>query len=45
VPDYGDAIIAALCRDTTGASVATFDRKFSIKLKKLDLSTTSIDLS
>jgi predicted nucleic acid-binding protein len=45
VPDYGDAIIAALCKDTTGSSVTTFDRKFRIKLKKLDLSTTSFDKS
>jgi predicted nucleic acid-binding protein len=45
VPDYGDAIIAALCKDTTGSSVATFDRKFRIKLKKLDLSTTLFDKS
>jgi predicted nucleic-acid-binding protein len=45
VPDYGDAIIAALCKDTTGSSVLTFDRKFSIKLKKLDLSTISFDKS
>jgi predicted nucleic acid-binding protein len=37
VPDYGDAIIAALCKDTKGASVATFDRKFKAKLKKLGL--------
>jgi predicted nucleic acid-binding protein len=43
VPDYGDAIIAALCKDTTGASVFTFDRKFRIKLTKLDLLTTSYD--
>jgi predicted nucleic acid-binding protein len=39
VPDYGDAIIATLCKDTKGASVATFDRKFRAKLKKLGLST------
>lgn len=39
VPDYGDAIIAVLCMDTKGASVATFDRKFRVKLKKLGLST------
>jgi predicted nucleic acid-binding protein len=45
VPDYGDAIIATLCKDTTGSSVATFDRKFRIILKKLDLSTTSFDKS
>ena len=38
VPDYGDAIIAALCKDTGGSSVATFDRKFKAKLKKLGLS-------
>ena len=45
VPDYGDAIIATLCKDTNGTSVVTFDRKFRIKLKKLDLSTTSFDKS
>ena len=38
VPDYGDAIIASLCKDIKGASVATFDRKFRAKLKKLGLS-------
>lgn len=38
VPDYGDAIIGSLCKDTKGASVATFDRKFRAKLKKLGLS-------
>jgi len=43
VPDYGDAIIASLCKDTKGASVATFDRKFKAKLKKLGLSALSID--
>lgn len=43
VPDYGDAIIAALCKDTTGSSVLTFDRKFRIKLKQLDLSLISFD--
>jgi len=38
VPDYGGAIIGSLCKDTKGASVATFDRKFRAKLKKLGLS-------
>ena len=42
VPDYGDAIIAALCKDTRGSSVATFDRKFKAKLKRLDLSAHSV---
>ena len=41
VPDYGDAIVASLCKDTKGASVATFDRKFRVKLKKLGLSLFS----
>lgn len=41
VPDYGDAIIAALCKDIRGSSVVTFDRKFSTKLKKLNLSVHS----
>ena len=39
VPDYGDAIIAALYNETKGTSVATFDRKFRAQLKKLGLST------
>ena len=45
VPDYGDAIIASLCKDTKGASVATFDRKFRAKLKKLGLSVFSFLIS
>ncbi len=28
IPDYGDAILAALCKDSKGTAVATFDRKF-----------------
>ena len=43
VPDYGDAIIAALCKDTSGSSVATFDRKIKAKLKQLDLSVYSFE--
>ena len=43
VPDYGDAIIAAICHDTKGASIATFDRKFKSKLKQLGLPTYSFD--
>ena len=41
VPDYGDAIVAALCKDTKKSSVATFDRKFRAKLKKLGLPVLS----
>ena len=43
VPDYGDAIIAALCQDTRGSAVATFDPKFKAKLKRLDLSVFSFE--
>ena len=43
VPDYGDAIIAALCQDTRGSAVATFDRKFKAKLKRLYLSVFSFE--
>ncbi len=35
--DYGDAIMAALCKNTKGSFVATFDRKFSNAAKKLGL--------
>lgn len=45
VPDYGDAIIAALCKDTSGSSVVTFDQKFRAKLKKLDLAIISFKKS
>jgi predicted nucleic acid-binding protein len=43
VPDYGDAIIAAMCKDIRGSSIATFDRKFKAKLKRLDLSVYSFE--
>ena len=43
VPDYGDAIIAAICHDNRGASIATFDRKFKSRLKQLGLPTSSFD--
>ena len=42
VPDYGDAIVASLCKDTRGSSVVTFDRKFRAKLKKLGLSVSPL---
>jgi predicted nucleic acid-binding protein len=43
VPDYGDAIIAALCQDSRGTSVATFDRKFKTKLMRLGLAVYSFE--
>ncbi|RLA97513.1 MAG: type II toxin-antitoxin system VapC family toxin [Deltaproteobacteria bacterium] len=35
VSDYGDAIVAAVCKTKKGAYVATFDRKFRKDLEKL----------
>jgi len=32
ISDYGDAVIASLCKKTKGAAVATFDRKFRREL-------------
>ena len=43
VPDYGDAIIAALCKDTRGSSIATFDQKFKARLNRLDLAVYSFE--
>jgi predicted nucleic-acid-binding protein len=34
--DFGDAIVASICREVKGAAVATFDRKFINALKKAD---------
>ena len=41
IPDYGDAIVASVCKDRKKAMIATFDRKFSAALKKLGLSVYS----
>ena len=35
--DFGDAIVATVCKDNKGTSVATFDRKFKNTLKKANL--------
>ena len=37
IPDYGDAVIAAYCKDTKGTSVVTFDKKFIKAMKKGDI--------
>ena len=37
IPDYGDAVIAAHCKDTKGTSVASFDKKFIKAMKKGDI--------
>jgi len=38
IQDYGDAIVASVCKARKGAMIATFDRKFGAALKKLGLS-------
>jgi predicted nucleic-acid-binding protein len=35
--DFGDAIVASVCREIKGSTVATFDRKFINALKKVNL--------
>ena len=37
VPDFGDAVIAAICKNIKGSIVVTFDRKFMERLKTLQL--------
>ena len=37
ISDYGDAVIAALCRKTKKSSIATFDQKFIKELEHIGL--------
>ena len=39
--DYGDAIVAALCKNVKGSLIATFDLKFRTKVKKIGLNVYS----
>jgi predicted nucleic acid-binding protein len=39
--DYGDAIVAALCKNAKGSLITTFDLKFRTKVKKLGLNVHS----
>ena len=39
--DYGDAIVATLCKNVKGSLIATFDLKFRTKVKKLGLNVYS----
>jgi predicted nucleic acid-binding protein len=40
ISDYGDAVIAALCKKTRDSAVATFDQKFSKELTAVGLLVT-----
>ncbi len=39
--DYGDAIVAVLCKNVKGSLIATFDLKFNTKVKKLGFNVCS----
>jgi predicted nucleic-acid-binding protein len=41
LPDFGDAIVASVCRSNKGAIAATFDRKLINVLKKLKIAVAS----
>ena len=41
IPDFGDALIAAVGKTRSGAMVATFDQKFAAKLKTLGVNIHS----
>ena len=37
IPDYGDALLAALCLKSKNSAIATFDKQFKKSLSKLSL--------
>jgi len=37
IPDFGDAVVAGVCKANKGSVVATFDKKFVDLLRRLDL--------
>ncbi len=39
IPDFGDAVIASVGKTIKGSTIATFDRKFTDRLKSLGLSS------
>ncbi len=38
-PDFGDAVVASVCKANKGTIIASFDKKFIIALKKANLPT------
>ena len=42
LPDYGDAVVAAVCSSHKKAAIVTFDAKFSRKLGQLGLPTADL---
>ncbi len=39
IPDFGDAIVAVVCKSEKDATVATFDKKFARSLRTVGLSS------
>jgi len=39
IPDFGDAVVASVCKANKGTIIATFDKKFIISLKNSNLPT------
>ena len=42
VPDFGDAIVAAVCKSTKGSAVITFDTKFKSALKNAGVAVEEV---
>lgn len=45
IPDFGDALIAAVGKTRSGAMVVTFDQKFAAKLKTLGVNIHSFGIN
>lgn len=45
VPDFGDAIVAAVCKSIKGSAVITFDTKFKASLRKAGIAVLEGDFS
>ena len=43
IPDFGDALIAAVGKTRSGSMVVTFDRKFAVNLKALGINIHSFE--
>jgi predicted nucleic acid-binding protein len=39
IPDYGDAVIAAQCKNSKGSAIATFDKNFKKTIENIGLQT------
>lgn len=42
IPDYGDAVVAAICKDSKGTAVVSFDKKFRTAMKAAGIQTCEL---